>query len=461
MTRVERRKKMKRKLVILSSIALLVLFTVICFAQPKKPTPAVKGAAPGAFVDPETKWRPGRTGQLPEGAPTFGVGFLADLSGTLGFWNAPRLVGATAAYDWLCKHEYGIAGRRPIIRWFDHKSNASEAKSGYAKIRTKYIINHSCGTGEQQMLKPNYDPDKFLTLTCSQSPNVVYPVGYAFSIGSYWTNEYAAFIDYAIKEKKGTKMAYITYPSGYGRAYITPETEAYNKKMGIKVVADIPCPWAPPDPESILRSAKAAGAEIVFTNMMYATMGPILKANYDGGYNILFCVNNLSLDEATIKLAGKDEKTGKWKADGLVGISNYVVEEDLADPKSPYYGSVGMTQLKKYWEDHFVKPEDRCGSYIQAWLETFTYKEAVEETLVRVKSWDKVTSREIRLTMEGPKWWDHMTGKGMTIVNYSPTNRDPLNARIMQVQNGKWVPITGMFKVQQLAPEEWRKPWID
>jgi ABC-type branched-subunit amino acid transport system substrate-binding protein len=455
MTRAERRKKMKRKLVILSIIGLLVLFTAICFAQPKKPAPAVKGAAPGAFVDPETKWRPGRTGQLPEGAPTFGVGFLADLSGTLGFWNAPRLVGATGAYEWICKHEYGIAGRRPILRWYDHKSSASEAKAGYAKLRLKYIVNHSCGTGEQQMLKPNYDPDKFLTLTCSLSPNVMYPVGYAFGMGPYFPSQYAAFIDYITKDwdykkmGRGPRVAYITYPSGYGRAFITTEAEAYAKKKGVEKVADIATPWAPPDPESMLAAAKQAGAEFVFTNAMYATMGPLLKANYEGKYGLQFCVNNLSLDDATISRAGK---TGdKWNAEGLLGGANISLPDDPGK---------GMDLLRKYWEEHFVKPEDRCASYIQAWLEAFTWKEAIEQTLVRVKSWDKVTSREVRLTLEGPDW-DGRNIRDMITYNFSPTSREPLVVRIAEVKGGKWIPVTSNFNVPQLVPEEWRKPWKD
>jgi len=412
------------------------------------------------FVDEETEWWEGREGVLPEDAPTFGVGWLTDLSGTLGFWNAPRLVGATAAYDWLCDHEYGIAGRRPIIKWYDHKSNADEAKAGYAKLREKYIINHSCGTGEQQMLKPNYDPDKFLTLTCSNSPNVIYPVGYPFGISPYWPNQYAAFIDWALENNKGTKIAYITYPSGYGRAFITDETAAYNEEHGIEMVADLATPWAPPDPDSILAAAKAAGAQLVFTNAMYATMGPLLKANYDGGYNLQFCVNSLSLDEATIALAGYDEAAGKWKADGLVGISNYVNVADLTSPGSPFYGSKGMTLLNEYWDTHFVKPADRCGSYIQAWLEAFIYKEAIEETLVRVGSWDKVTSREVRLTMEGDDWWGRDV-YGMIVTNYSPTSRDPKTVRIMQVQNGKWKSISGLFEAKNLVPEEWMQPWVD
>ena len=467
---------MKRKLLMLGLIVPLIAlsFTAACVREvevvkevPKevvkevvKEVPVGPKAPAGAFVDPETGWWPGRTGPLPEDAPTFEVGFLADISGSLGFWNAPRLVGATAAYEWVCANEFGIAGRKPVIKWYDHKSSATEAKAGYAKLREKYIINHTCGTGEQQMLKPNYDPDKFLTLTCSNSPNVIYPVGYAFGISPYWCNQYAAFIDWAIENKKGTKIAYISYASGYGRAFITDETAAYNEEYGIEVVADIAVPWAPPDPESILAAAKDAGAELAYGLALYATVGPLLRANYDGGYGLQFCMCSTGIDEATIALAGYDEDAGKWKADGLVGVSNYVNAGDLLDPKSPFYGSRGMTLLKEYWDTHFVRPEDRAGSYVQAWLETFMYKEAVEETLVRVGSWDKVTSREVRLTMEGEDWWGRRV-YDMIVTNYGPRDRDPKTVRIMEVQDGKWVSITDLFEVKCLVPDEWREPWVD
>ena len=461
---------MKRKLLMLGLIVPLMAlsFTAACVREveviKEVPVEVIKevevpaGPKPpsGVFVDPETGWWPGRLGPLPEDAPELGVGFLADLSGTLGFWNAPRLVGAVAAYDWLSLNEYGIAGRKPVIKWYDHKSSATEAKAGYAKLRTKYIINHSCGTGEQQMLKPQYDPDKFLTLTCSNSPNVIYPVGYAFGISPYWPNQYAAFIDHITKDwdysgmGRGPNMAYITYGSGYGRAFITDEVAAYNEEKDITVVADITNPWAPADPHSILAAAKDAGAEIVFTNNLYATNGPLLKANAEGGYNIQWCFNTLGIDEATIALAGQDAE-GNSNANGTLAISNYCMPDDPGE---------GMTYLRKYWDTHFVSPADRASSYIQAWLETFTYKEAVEETLLRVGSWDKVTSREIRLTMEGDDWWGRNV-RDMITVNYSPTNRDPVTVRIVEVQNGEWVPITDWFEAPVLVPEEWTKPWID
>ena len=42
----------------------------------------------------------------------FGIAFLGDLTGPLGFWNAPRLVGIQDAIEYLNKTYGGIEGRK-------------------------------------------------------------------------------------------------------------------------------------------------------------------------------------------------------------------------------------------------------------------------------------------------------------------------------------------------------------
>lgn len=449
---------MERKSYVLlaAAMALVVGLFGCAPAAPPAPPVAPAEAPPGVFVDPETGWWPGRMGAIADDAPVFGVGFLADVSGVLGFWNAPRLMGAVAAYEWVCHNEYGIAGRRAKIHWYDHKSSATEATAGYNKLRTKYIANHSCGTGEQQMLKPRYGPDKFLTLTCSCSPNVIYPVGYPFGISPFLPNQYGAFCKYISEtwdyEAKGPpKMAYLTYASGYGRAFIIDQSEAYAKSLGIEKVCDISIPWAPADPESILAAAKAKGATHVFTNGLYATMGPMLRGNAEGGFNLQWCVNSFCIDEATIALSGTHPETGKCNADGVLGCCNLPLPTDRTE---------GMDLINEYWDEHHVKPEDRSASYIQAWLETFIYKAAIEETLVRVGSWDKVDAREIRLTLESPDYWMR-DFRGLATVRYGPSNRDPGLLRLVTVENGKWKGFTDWFEPESLVPEPWTEPWVD
>ena len=91
----------------------------------------------------------------------FGIAFLGDLTGPLGFWNAPRLVGIQDAAEYLNKHHGGIANREIFVDWADTKSKIDIATSGYERLKAnKFPVWHTCGTGEQQMLKPRYEEDR-------------------------------------------------------------------------------------------------------------------------------------------------------------------------------------------------------------------------------------------------------------------------------------------------------------
>ncbi|HEX76574.1 MAG TPA: ABC transporter substrate-binding protein [Dehalococcoidia bacterium] len=417
---------------------------------PEAVPPTVPGAPPGVFVDPETGWWPGRVGPLPVDAPEYGVGFLADCSGPIGFWNAPRLMGADACYAWLCSNEYGIAGRRPILDWYDHKSNATEATAGYNKLRQKYPWNHYCGTGEWQMLKPRVDPDQFMAMGCTTASNTVYPVGYLFGIAIYYPDQYCTFLkwlnenwDYAGKGRN-PRVAYLTYGSGYGRDFINDQTAALAKELKVDVVDDIPLPFAVADPDSIVAALVKCKADYAYGQGLYASLPPVIKTSYAKGYDIKFCVNTFGIDEAIITLTGPEAAEGR-----ILGINNLVL---------PTESSEGMDLLKEYWDKHFVKPADRCCPYIQAWAEGFAAKECIETTLQRVGSWDKITSREIRLTLET---WNDKNIRGMVTFNYSPTTRGVGKARVVEVRNGKWTPTVDWFDVPISAPPEWRQPIVD
>jgi len=84
----------------------------------------------------------------------YGIAFLGDLTGPLGFWNAPRLVGIQDAIEYMNKTYGGIGGREVFLDWADTKSKIDIATSAYERLQSKgYPIWHTCGTGEQQILK--------------------------------------------------------------------------------------------------------------------------------------------------------------------------------------------------------------------------------------------------------------------------------------------------------------------
>lgn len=377
----------------------------------------------------------------------FTIVFLGDLSGPIGFWNAPRIVGIQDAIDVINDSFGGIGGRRVRLEWRDHRSNVALAEQYYKELRSPdHIIWHTCGTGEQQMLKLLYEEDKSqIIFTCSTSPGVIYPTGHVFGTAPYYPDQFGAFVDWLTEtwDEKGMgrkpRVAFVTYKSGYGRACISEEGLEYARKKGVEVVDTIYVPFVTTDPLGPLQRAKAAGADWLFGNWLWQTVPPYLKANKEHSMGLRFCVSSFGVDQVMISGGGD-------ASEGLTGISSWYL---------PGEDTQGMKLINEVLAQKFRRPEDRGSSYFVGWMNMWQTKQSVEETLVRVGSWDRVTPHEIMLTLE--KWTDmNITGLGR--LNYSETDRAARSVRVVQVKDGKWQPATDWRAAPDLVPEEWKKP---
>ena len=372
------------------------------------------------------------------------VAFLGDLSGPVGFWNAPRLVGIQDAIDYFNERMGGIAGRKVRLSWVDHKSDVALAENGYRRLRREHaLIWHTCGTGEQQLLKPLYEADRSqIIFTCSTSPGVIYPVGHVFGTAPYYPNQIGAFIDWLVETWDRGKMgrmpriAFMTYNSGYGRACITPESLAYARSKGIEIVDTIYIPFVTTDPLTPLTKAKKAGADWVVGQWLWQTVPPYLTANAKYKLGLRFCVTSFGVDQVMIQKAGK-------AAEGLTGITSWY----LPDEDTPGVQMVNETIRKKA-----RRPEDRGSSYFIGWMNMWQTKMALEQTLERVKDWDKITPHEIMVTLEK---WNDVDVNGLGRLSYSPTGRGADAMRIVQVKNGKWTAVTDWRRSPNLVPPVW------
>ncbi len=380
------------------------------------------------------------------GNSDFTVAFLGDLSGPVGFWNAPRIVGIQDAIEYMNLQLGGIGGRKVRLDWRDHKSNVALAEKAYHELQSRrYLIWHTCGTGEQQMLKLLYEQDKTQVIfTCSTSPGVIYPTGYVFGTAPYYPDQFGAFIDWLVETwdakamKRPPRVAFMTYESGYGRACISKETLEYARKKGVKIVDTIYIPFVTTDAVTPLQRARRAGADWVFGQWLWQTVPPYLKANKDLELGLELCVNSFGVDEVMITNA-------REAAEGLTGLSSwYLTGEDT--PGARLIHETIMNRLRR--------PEDQGSSYFLGWMNMWQTKTVVEETLTRVGHWDKVTPAEIKLTLEG---WHDKDINGLGRLNYSSTERGAGILRVVQVRNGKWTPVTGWRKAPDLVPVEWKK----
>lgn len=138
----------------------------------------------------------------------FGIAFLGDLTGSLGFWNAPRLVGIQDAIEYVNEKFGGIGGREVFMEWADTKSKIDIATSAYERLQVKgFPVWHICGTGEQQILKARYEQDRSQVIyTCSTSPNAIYPPGYCFGTAAYYPDEWGLFADWVVENWDFKKM---------------------------------------------------------------------------------------------------------------------------------------------------------------------------------------------------------------------------------------------------------------
>jgi len=383
----------------------------------------------------------------------FGVAFLGDLTGPLGFWNAPRLVGIQDAVEYLNEKHNGIGGRKIYLEWADTKSKIDIATSAYERLKAfNFPVWHTCGTGEQQILKARYEADRSqVVYTCSTSPNVIYPAGYAFGTAAYYPDLWGAFIDWIVanwdfnKMKRGPKIAILTYESGYGKACLSKELEAYAKKKGAEIVDTIFIPFVTVDAVTPLMKAKKAGADWCIGQWLYQTVPPYLNANHKMKLGLKFAVNTFAVDDVLV-----NNVEPKEAALDLYGATNWKLSWEDTD---------GLRIIKEIWQKKNRRPEDRGASYILGWMNTWQTKRVIEETLKRVGSWDKITPAEVRKTSED---WDKVDVNGLGNLVYGKNLRGTSDLRIVKVQkatvNGKevyrWEYLTDWVKAPVLVPPD-------
>jgi ABC-type branched-subunit amino acid transport system substrate-binding protein len=397
------------------------------------------------------------TGGNVQAQEKFGLAFLGDLTGGLGFWNAPRLVGIQDAIEYVNKTYGGIGGREVYLEWADTKSKIDIATSGYERLKEKgFPVWHTCGTGEQQILKARYEADKSQVIyTCSTSPNVIYPPGYCFGTAPYYPDLWGGFVDWVVenwdfkKMGRGPRIAVMTYESGYGKAVISDEFYNYAKSKGAEIVETMFIPFVTVDAVTPLMKAKKAGADWIISQWLYQTVPPYLNANHKMKMGLKFAVNTFGLDDVIIANANPQEA-----AIGLVGVSNWT---------QSWEDTEGMKIIRKTWEEKNRRPEDRGASYILGWMNTWQTKKVVEETLARVGSWDKVTAAEVRKTSEG---WGEVNVNGLGSLTYGKDKRGTPKARILEVKKVKvdgkdvirWDYITDWRTMPYLVKKEWQEP---
>jgi branched-chain amino acid transport system substrate-binding protein len=410
-------------------------------AVPATPVPPTATAVPATPTKPpiRTKANPGET------ITFFHFG---DITGPYAAITSPIVVGFNDAVKAL-NDKGGIRGAKIVIEWADTAGKLENAISTYNRFREKKpLILSLYGSPETEALRARFIEDKIPVFTAGVSGPGLYPPGYVFADVPIYSDQFGLFLDWLVanwakvKPAKGQaldspKVALITWDSAYGRGALTDETKAYAEKKGVKIVGQELFAMGAPDVTTQILAAKKAGANVLYTNTLAHGPAQILKDAVSLGVREEFLIagNNWAVDLSMLALAGA-------ASEGFYGVLPNLWWDDADNP--------GVKEVGVQFAANNRKASDRNVAYLIAFALVDAFRQAFEKTIDRV-GFDALTGAavyETITTMGEIKAMD-----GIALWGFSKTQTAPSKARVIQVQKGKFVPMTDWLVAPDLRPK--------
>ena len=380
----------------------------------------------------------------------FTMYFFADMSRGFATTNVPRLLGIQDTLHWINKTKGGVQGRKLRVEWADHTNDLSVAATLYERWRTKknFMFLAVCGSQENEAFHDRYAEDEVVVSSCGVSETGVYPAGYVFATIPMYSDQFANFADYITAKwdwkgkKRAPKLAFMTYDIPYGRACLQPLVLEYAKKKGIEIVDTQFIPIVVVDATTPLTRAKKAGADYVYGQLSYVSLGPLLKENEKLGYGLIFGTNNFGVDEPLPLIAGKT-------AEGTVlGTTPYKLWSEKNEPI--------IQTLSKVAEEVGRRRKDLANGYFLGVANVLTIYDVLNQTVPKV-GWAGINARVIRRQLES--WGKGYDLHGLVKFDYTSESRLPMEARLVQVKDGQWVPVTGWNRMPGILRSDLRGPF--
>lgn len=305
------------------------------------------------------------------------------------------------------------------------------------KPRPSMIYGVISGVGEA--LKERLNEDQIPAMwVCSSA--VIYPAMYTFGAYPNYADTCGMFINWLAENSKGKKaprMAFLTWDTTYGRAVLSDEVYQYAKDKGVKIVATELFGVRDVDVTNQMMRIRAKKADWIYTNT--AGSGPVrvAKAAHEMGYKVGIA-GAIGLDDSCLYI-NKEIFEGAVTAHSLINWCE-------TDNK-------GIQLMKHYIKKNKRKASYQTIMYPLGFTGILVFKEVVERIVDRY-GWDQVNGPMIKKEMER---LNNFNAGDISIFSYTPDRHSTIMAKLYQVQNGKWRPITEMRECPDLRPAKFRK----
>jgi branched-chain amino acid transport system substrate-binding protein len=361
---------------------------------------------------------------------------FGDLSGPLAGITAPLIHGfedAVAAIN----EQGGIRGATIELEFRDTGGSVDEAVAAYDAFTStddNVLVMFTYGSGDGEALASRFTEDQIPNLAAGLSSVAFYgpESGYTFGYAPIYPDQFGLFLDWLtanwadVKPASAgdeVKLAYISWPTAYGQAAITPESTAYAESLGVEIVANEIIEVSPTaDTTTAILNAQAAGANVIYTNSLAFGPASILNGLSALGLRDEFFVgaNNWAMDLATYAFLSDPSL-----AYGLTAPFPYLWWTDT--------DNAGI----QYAEELFAKNERPASEHGVGYLLTVAGVDiavrAIERAIDTV-GFDNLTGQAVYEALLELGEFDVLDG--VMRADYGDNSRSPHLAQIRQIQGG-------------------------
>lgn len=379
---------------------------------------------------------------------------FGDLSGPLAGITGPLIHGFEDAVAAINANG-GIRGAQIELQFRDTQSNVDEAVAAYQQYTSdddNVLIMFTYGSGDGEALASRFVEDKIPNLAAGLSALAFYgpESGYTFGYAPIYPDQFGYFLDYITANWESVKpagagdeikLAYISWPTAYGQAAITPESTAYAEGLGVEIVANETIDVSPTaDATTAILNAQAAGANVIYTNSL--AFGPAAILNGLGALGLresfLFGANNWAMDLATYAFV-----TDPALVEGMISPFPYLFWNDADHPGIQYAETV------------FAANERTAGEHGVGYLLTLSGVDlavAAIERAIDTVGFDALTGEAVATALIELGAYEPL--EGVMRVDFSNDSRSPHVSQLRQVQGGQFVILQDWTATPDLRPAD-------
>jgi len=292
-------------------------------------------------------------------------------------------------------------------------------------------------SGVGEALKDRFDEDQIAGL-CTSNTEIVFPPGYVFGSFTTYADECGLFIDWIAenwKKKRPPRLAFLTWDTTLGKAVLYDEVMDYAKSKGIEVVATELFGVRDMNVTNQLMRIRPKKPDWIFTNSLSHGPVAIAKSAKEMGYKV--GIVGAALDDSCLFI-------DKDVMEGAMAIHTYANWSET--------NNKGIQLMNKYFIKNKRKPSYRTYMYPMGFTAVLLFREVVER-IVDKYGWEKVNGPMIRKELESLKDFNAMD---IGIFSYTPNRHSTDMAKVLEVKDGKMIPITGFRKCPDLRPAKYR-----